>query len=76
MFHLTGADAVVLFLLQGTNERLKENLEKSLRPSAQVDSHAYSTGGSTAVALNKRHGIFVYEIGNTGEEVKTDFFSG
>ena len=73
-FPVAGADAVVLSLLQGTNQTIKENLQKTLHPGAKVVSHTYSISGWTPSALDERHGIFVYEIGNTGDEVETKFY--
>ncbi len=74
-FSVAGADAVVLVLLQGTNQSIKDNLQKTLRPGAKVVSHTYSMSGWTPVALDERHGIFVYEIGKTGEETETKIYS-
>jgi SAM-dependent methyltransferase len=73
-FPTAGADVVTLYLLQGTNQILKDGLEKSLRPGAKVVSHTFSMSGWTPIALDDRFGIFVYEIGNTGEEVRTKMY--
>jgi SAM-dependent methyltransferase len=73
-FPVAGADAVTLCLLQGTNQKLKETLAKSLRPGAKVVSHNYSMSGWTPIAIDTRFGIFVYEIGKTGEETKTKIY--
>jgi predicted RNA methylase len=74
-FPTDGADVVTLYLLQGTNQTLKDSLEKSLRPGAKVVSHTFSMSGWNPVALDDRRGIFVYEIGNTGEDVQTRMYS-
>jgi SAM-dependent methyltransferase len=73
-FPVAGADAVTLCLLQGTNQKLKESLVKSLRPGAKVVSHNYSMSGWTPAAIDTRFGIFVYEIGRTGEETETKIY--
>jgi SAM-dependent methyltransferase len=73
-FPVAGADVVTLYLLQGTNQALKENLIRSLRPGAKVVSHTFSMSGWTPVALDERYGIFVYEIGRTGNEVQTKIY--
>jgi SAM-dependent methyltransferase len=73
-FNVSGADVVALYLMQGTNQKLKESLEKSLRPGAKVVSYMFSMSGWTPVALDDRHGIFVYEIGNTSGEIETKFY--
>jgi SAM-dependent methyltransferase len=74
-FSTDGADVVMLYLLQGTNQTLKASLEKSLRPGAKIVSHVFSMSGWTPVALDERHGIFVYEIGRTGDDILTKFYS-
>jgi predicted RNA methylase len=73
-FDPTGADVVTLYLLQGTNQILKEILAKNLKPGAKIVSHSFSMSGWTPIALDDRHGIFVYEIGNTGDNVRTKFY--
>ncbi len=73
-FPVAGADAVTLCLLQGTNQKLKETLAKSLRPGAKVVSHNYSMSGWTPIAIDTRFGIFVYEIGRTGEDTETKIY--
>ncbi len=73
-FTLADADVVTLFLMQGTNQKVKTRLEKSLHPGAKVVSHLYSMSGWTPVALDDRRGIFVYEIGNTSGEINTKFY--
>ncbi len=73
-FPVAGADAVTLCLLQGTNQKLKETLAKSLRPGAKVVSHNYSMSGWTPTVIDTRFGIFVYEIGRTGEDTETKVY--
>ncbi len=63
---LSEADVVVLYLLTSSNERLRPNLEKYLRPGARVVSHDYEIRGwkparmESADAHNRRHTIYVY----------------
>lgn len=73
-FPAAGADAVTLCLLQGTNQKLKDTLAKSLQPGAKVVSHNYSMSGWTPTAIDTRFGIFVYEIGRTGEDTETKIY--
>jgi SAM-dependent methyltransferase len=73
-FPVTGGDVVTLYLLQGTNQRLKETLATSLRPGAKVVSHTFSMSGWTPAAIDTRYGLFVYEIGRTGEERETKIY--
>ena len=72
-FDLSPADVVTLYLLQGTNQRIKPQLLEQLRPGAKIVSHAFSIDDWVPVAIDERRRIFVYEIGNTGPEVKTKF---
>jgi SAM-dependent methyltransferase len=70
-----GADVVTLYLLQGTNQALRETLAASLPAGARVVSHAFSMSGWTPTAIDERYGIFVYEIGRTGDDVRTRIYS-
>jgi SAM-dependent methyltransferase len=70
-----GADVVTLYLMQGTNQALKEKLAASLPPGARVVSHAFSMSGWTPAVIDERYGIFVYEIGRTGDDVRTRIYS-
>jgi threonine/homoserine/homoserine lactone efflux protein/phospholipid N-methyltransferase len=72
-FDTSVGDVVVLYLLQGTNQRIKDKLIRELRPGARVVSHTFSMTGWVPVALDDRRGIFVYEIGRIGEDVRTEF---
>jgi SAM-dependent methyltransferase len=67
------ADVVTVYLLQGTNQRLKDHLVRQLRPGARVVSHTFSMNGWVPVAIDEKQGIFLYEIGRTGEDVQTEF---
>ncbi|MGH9662248.1 MAG: SAM-dependent methyltransferase [Bryobacteraceae bacterium] len=65
---LSPADVVTVFLLTSSNERLKPNFEKYLKPGARVVSYAFEIPGWEAarvetVQLEGRvHNIYVYEI--------------
>jgi hypothetical protein len=73
-FNFADADVVTVYLMQGTNQKLKDRLERNLRPGARVVSHLYSMSGWTPIALDDRRGIFVYEIGKTSGEIDTKFY--
>ena len=68
---LSPADVVTMYFLTETNEKLKPNLEKCLRPGARVVSNQFPIRGwkpTEAVIVkmaNVEHTIFVYEIGRT-----------
>ncbi len=72
-FDVSDADVVTLYLLQGTNQALKERLAEQLRPGARIVSHSFSMSGWAPAAIDDDKGIFVYEVGNTGPEVRTRF---
>ena len=73
VFHvdLSPATVVTMFFLTTSNERLKPNLEKQLRPGARVVSNQFPIRGwkPTEVVHVKQgsmdHSIFVYQIGKT-----------
>ena len=69
---LSPADVVTLYLLTSSNERLKPNLEKYLKPGARVVSNEFPIKGWHAVETvrmttgsSMQHTIYVYEIGRT-----------
>jgi predicted RNA methylase len=68
---LSPATVVTMFFLTTSNERLKPNLEKYLRPGARVVSNQFPVKGwrpAETVHLkigNMEHTIYVYEIGRT-----------
>jgi len=68
---LSPADVVTMFFLTSSNERLKPNLEKYLKPGARVVSNEFPVKGwkSSQVVHVKTgsmdHVIYVYEIGRT-----------
>lgn len=67
---LSGADVVTMYLLTSSNERLKPNLEKYLKPGARVVSNEFPIKGWKTVETVRvktepkmEHTIYVYEIG-------------
>ncbi|MBN1642002.1 MAG: class I SAM-dependent methyltransferase [Anaerolineae bacterium] len=62
-YDLAGADVVTLYLLPGTNERIRARLEEQLRPGARVVSHAFPVQGWTPAASDERRRLYLYEIG-------------
>jgi ubiquinone/menaquinone biosynthesis C-methylase UbiE len=65
---LSGADVVTLYLMTSTNERLKPELERYLKPGARVISHDYEIHGWKPIKIDtvsvdaRPHKIFVYLI--------------
>jgi protein-L-isoaspartate O-methyltransferase len=66
---LSPADVVTIYLLTASNELLKPNLERDLRPGARVVSHDFAIRGWKPSAVEKVEAegrsrvIYVYEIG-------------
>jgi precorrin-6B methylase 2 len=65
---LSPADVVTLYLLTSSNERLRPNLEKYLKPGARVVSNDFEVRGWTPAEVQHItagglvHNIYVYEI--------------
>jgi len=68
---LSPADVVTMYFLTSTNEKLKPNLEKCLKPGTRVVSNQFPIKGwkaSEAVIVKMgavEHTIYVYRIGET-----------
>ena len=68
---LSAADVVTLYFLTSTNEKLKPNLEKCLKPGTRVVSNQFPIKGwrpSEAVIVKMgsvEHTIYVYRMGHT-----------
>jgi SAM-dependent methyltransferase len=66
---LSEANVVTIYLLTKSNDKLRPNLEKYLKPGSRVVSHDYEIPGWTPksvekVEAHKRvHHLYVYEIG-------------
>ncbi|MBK5293013.1 MAG: methyltransferase domain-containing protein [Acidobacteriia bacterium] len=64
---LSEADVVTIYLLTGSNDLLRPNLEKYLKPGARVVSHDYQIRGWTPVRVEKVeaykriHSLYIYE---------------
>lgn len=65
---LQAADVVTLYLMRLSNERLKPNLRKQLKPGARVVSHDYPIPGwkpqrvESVSVLQRMHTIYVYRM--------------
>ncbi len=66
---LSPADVVTIYLLTASNELLKPNLERDLRPGARVVSHDFEIRGWKPASVQKVEAegrsrvIYVYDIG-------------
>jgi protein-L-isoaspartate O-methyltransferase len=65
---LSAADVVTLYLETGSNEMIRPNLEKYLKPGARVVSHDFEIRGWKPVkvekinAYNRNHTIYLYQV--------------
>jgi len=65
---LSSADVVTLYLETGSNEMIRPNLEKYLKPGARVVSHDFEIRGWKPVkvdkidAYNRNHTIYLYQV--------------
>jgi SAM-dependent methyltransferase len=65
---MRGADVVTLYLMRLSNERVKPNLRKQLKPGARVVSHDYPIMGwrpqkvESISVLGRLHTIYVYRM--------------
>ncbi len=65
---LSDADVVTLYLLTSSNDQIKPNLEKYLKPGARVVSHDFAIRGWKPAAVehvlahNREHTIYVYHM--------------
>ncbi|MBN1312462.1 MAG: hypothetical protein JXB30_13680 [Anaerolineae bacterium] len=72
-FDLGDADVVTIYLLQGTNQKMKGRLGDRMRPGAKIVSHSFSMEGWMPTAIDDTKNIFMYEIGKAGADVQTRF---
>ena len=67
---LSGADVVTMYFLTSSNERLRPNLERWLKPGARVVSNQFPIKGWRASetvrvkAGTMEHTLYVYELGH------------
>jgi predicted RNA methylase len=68
---LSPANVVTMFFLTSSNEKIKPNLEKFLKPGSRVVSNQFPITGWKPVEVvhvksgSMNHSIYVYEIGRT-----------
>lgn len=69
--NLSAADVVTMYFLTSSNERLRPNLERWLKPGARVVSNQFPIKGWKAAETvhvksgAMEHTIYVYELGHT-----------
>jgi SAM-dependent methyltransferase len=60
---LSEADVVTCYLLQKTNDRLSEKLERELQPGARIVSNTFTFAGFERIAHDEKRAISVYRKG-------------
>jgi SAM-dependent methyltransferase len=59
---LHDADVVFTFLLQDTNDRLKEKLRRELRPGARIVSNIFTFSGFPLVSADEELHLYLYRV--------------
>jgi SAM-dependent methyltransferase len=60
--NLAEADVIFTFLLQDTNERLKEKLRRELRPGTRIISNIFTFSGFPLVAADEELHLYLYRM--------------
>ena len=61
---LSKADVVTLYLLQGMNNRLKQKLERELKPGTRIVSYVFTFPDWELLDYDCKSEIYVYRIGD------------
>jgi hypothetical protein len=70
---LHDVDVITIYLTRETNQRLRPFLEEGCDPGTRVVSYAFPIPGWSPLVIDDRNLIFVYEVGNTGDDVIAHF---
>jgi len=62
---ISDATVVTVFLWQKTNEKLKEKLQRELKPGTRVVSHIWTFGGWTPLEVDRKDRVYLYVIGKS-----------
>ncbi len=62
---ISHATVVTVFLWQRTNEKLKEKLQRELKPGTRVVSHVWTFSGWTPIVVDREDRIYLYVIGKS-----------
>jgi SAM-dependent methyltransferase len=61
---LSTADVVFAYLLQDTNDRLKDKLRKELRPGARIVSNTFHFSGLPLARMDDELRLYLYRMGD------------
>ncbi len=62
---ISDATVVTVFLWQKTNEKLKEKLQRELKPGARVVSYIWTFSGWTPIDVDREDRVYLYIIGKS-----------
>jgi SAM-dependent methyltransferase len=67
------ADAIVMYMTRESNARLRPIFETQLKPGTRVVCNAFPVPGWVPAQIDNINLIFVYQVGQTGDDVITEF---
>jgi hypothetical protein len=71
--NLRGVDLITIYLTRDTNRLLRPLLEEKCDPGTRIVSYAFPIPGWSPIKIDDTYLIFVYEVGNTGDDVIVEF---
>lgn len=71
--NLAGIDLVTMYLTRDMNRLLRPFLEEKCDPDTRIVSYAFPIPGWSPIMIDDTDFIFVYEVGNTGDNVIVEF---
>jgi hypothetical protein len=71
--NLSGFDMVTMYLTRDTNRMLRGFLEENCDLGTRIVSYAFPIPGWSPIIIDDTYLIFVYEVGNTGDDVIVEF---
>ncbi|OQY45537.1 MAG: hypothetical protein B6242_10095 [Anaerolineaceae bacterium 4572_78] len=72
-FDVSSADIVTIYLSHKAVKQLTPYLGRNLRPGTKVISNSFPFFDWRPILIDEDKRLFMYEIGNTGKDVKTMF---
>jgi SAM-dependent methyltransferase len=70
---LYNVDLVTIYLTRDTNEILRQLIVDKCDPGTRIVSYAFPVPGWSPIIIDDKNLIFVYEVGNTGDDVLVEF---
>lgn len=70
---LDEVNLITMYLTREVNSQLKDYLDRQCNPGTRVVSYAFPIPGWNPIMIDDTLLIFVYEVGNTGDDVVVSF---